>query len=87
MTACRVHALTVWPEIDGWAVVGAGCLVLPPGAQGEIRVLVVQDSTGIMRAVYWDRDTRTMVAPEVEGVATDSAGQALVWVRRPAPGG
>lgn len=80
--ACRVHALELMPEVDGWHVVGRGSLVLAPGAQGEIRVLVVQDSTGVLRAVYWDRDTRTMVAPEVEAVATDPAGQNLSWARR-----
>lgn len=77
--SCVVHTLAVMPECDGWAVVGQGHLVVP---HGEIRVLVVQDSTGLMRAVYWDRQTRCMVAPEVEAVATDPAGQERVWERR-----
>lgn len=64
--SCVVHTLVAMAEVEGATVVGTAHLAVP---HGEIRALVVRDAAGRMRAVYWDRATRTMVAPEVDAVA------------------
>jgi len=68
---CQIKSLTEAPGVAGWSVIGVAQLVVP---HGEIRALVVGDASGARRAVYWDRATRTMVAPMVDDTGAPTSG-------------
>ena len=59
----------------GWLVVGVARCAVPVG---EVACLVIQDTHGRRRAVWWDREQRMMVAPLVVEIR-DTPGGVVVW--------